>query len=132
MLGIVRAIGHSTRPQRPAHRPYGISVAKRTGAPGTLSNMAWIGRQVEPSRQREESSTGLTFSHYREVTALEPSQRPRRPYPVVTLIGARKQAPGFVIHTHMVFVTHGRNNVLGREGQQPVPAPRRLSQRACA
>ncbi len=26
----------------------------------------WVGRQVEPSRRREASSTGLTFSHHRE------------------------------------------------------------------
>lgn len=41
-------------------------------APKTLSNMSWVGRQVEPSRRREESSTGLTFGHHAEVAALEP------------------------------------------------------------
>lgn len=40
-------------------------------AAGTLSNIAWVGRQIEPSRRREESSTGLTFSHHYEVAALE-------------------------------------------------------------
>lgn len=41
--------------------------------PGSLSNIAWVGREVHPSRRREESSTGLTFSHHYEVAALEPS-----------------------------------------------------------
>ncbi len=41
-------------------------------APKTLSNLGWVGRQVEPSRRREESTTGLTFSHHAEVAALEP------------------------------------------------------------
>lgn len=41
--------------------------------PSTLSTIAWVGREVEPSRRREESSTGLTFSHHREVAPLAPA-----------------------------------------------------------
>jgi hypothetical protein len=32
--------------------------------------IAWVGRQVEPSRRREGSTTNLSFSHHREVAAL--------------------------------------------------------------
>lgn len=44
-------------------------------APQTLSNFGWIGRKVEPSRRREESTTGLTFSHHGEIAALEPEMQ---------------------------------------------------------
>ena len=38
--------------------------------PHTVSTMAWVGREVEPARRRAESSTGLTFSHHREIAPL--------------------------------------------------------------
>lgn len=39
-------------------------------APKTLSNLSWVGRQVEASRRREEAATGLSFSHHAEIAPL--------------------------------------------------------------